>query len=59
MDGIAPSGGGMGSVGGFGGAGATGSFDQPAAATGGSAGGPGSMRDMFSKDTFQCASGGG
>jgi len=56
----------VGGVGGGGGMPAVGGFDggdmgtgAPAAADGGNSG-PGSMKDMFSKDSFQaCGSGGG
>lgn len=50
-------GGGMPAVGGMDGGGMSGG--SPAAATGGDSG-PGSMRDMFAKDSFTpCAGGGG
>jgi len=49
------AGGGMGAVGGLGG---TGGFSQPAVEAGSNTG-PGSVRDMFARDTFQCAPSGG
>jgi hypothetical protein len=57
IDGVGAGGGGMPAVGGgFDAGGMGGGMTQPAV---GGDSGPGSMRNMFAQDTFQCAPGGG